>query len=395
MNQLRQQIVTKPKVKAYSKITFAKLVKLAYGIRVSKKYTAMLALLFWSIVSAAQTPPVRSMIVNLNLLNNNGSTQAADGLRNDYSTRFSNDIDQFDNIKLININETFGSMRGSVFLATERRNEIVNTDTIFVRFLKSSQRNYQLELYTINFASSGTQVELHDQATNTRINLPIDQVYLHNFSITANASTQSPDRFRIYFRHLSIGSGPVPVRFVGLQGKRSALGVELNWQVAEQVNVASYQVERSSTGQLFEVIDRIPAQTAGSSFQYSALDRASLSGVQFYRIRSVDLDGRSQLSDVIRVVPAKAALASLMVFPNPAPASQLQVQVTLPQASLVQWRLVDANGRVAFQQQVSLPAGTQVLRPQVNNAVKSGLFQVQVVVPDQPMLQQTVMLSWK
>jgi hypothetical protein len=84
-----------------------------------------------------------------------------------------------------------------------------------------------------------------------------------------------------------------------------------------------------------------------------------------------------------------------MVFPNPAPASQLQVQVTLPQASLVQWRLVDANGRVAFQQQVSLPAGTQVLRPQVNNAVKSGLFQVQVVVPDQPMLQQTVMLSGK
>ena len=395
MNQIRQQIVTKPAVKTYSKATFAKLVKMAYGIRVSKKYTAMLALCLLSLGLVAQTPPVRSMIVNLNLLNNNGTTQAADGLRNDYSTRFSNEIDQFDNIKLLNINETFGSMRGSVFLATERRAEIANTDTIFVRFLKSTQRNYQLEIYTINFAPANTLAELHDQANNTRILLPIDQVYLYNFSINANAATQSPDRFRIYFRNLNIASGPVPVRFTGLQAKAEPTGINLNWQVAEQVNVASYQVERSGNGQQFEVISRVPARTGGSSFQYQAMDRAVLTGVQFYRIRSVDLDGRTQLSDVVRVTVGKSAPALLSVFPNPAPVSQLQVQVTLPQAGIIHWRLVDAQGRVAFQKQVSLPAGTQVLRPQIQGAFNSGLYQVQVMVPDQPMLQQTVMLSGK
>lgn len=395
MNQIRQQIVTKPTVKTYSKATFAKLVKMAYGIRVSKKYTAVLALFFFSLTMHAQTPIVRSMIVNLNLLNSNGTTQPADGLRNDYSTRFSNNIDTYDNIKLMNINETFGSMRNNVFLATERRNEIAIADTIFVRFLKSTQRNYQLELYSINYASASMLIELHDQANNTRTILPLDQIYYYNFSITTDPVTQNPDRFRIYFRSLNIGTGPVPVRFTGLQAKRGATGVELDWQVAEQVNVASYQIERSSNGQQFEVIDRIPARTSGTSFQYSAIDRASLSGLQYYRIRSVDVDGRYRWSDVVRVVAGKSSSVSMLVFPNPAPVTQLQLQVTLPEARAISWRLVDAQGRVAFQQQQSLPAGTQVLRPQFKGAILGGLYQVQLSVPGQPMLQQTILLSGK
>jgi hypothetical protein len=67
--------------------------------------------LIFGCAAFAQKIPTKPLITNLNLLNFDISTVAADGLRNDYNNRFSNAIDQYDNIKLININETFGTMR--------------------------------------------------------------------------------------------------------------------------------------------------------------------------------------------------------------------------------------------------------------------------------------------
>lgn len=395
MNHIRQQVVTKPKVNSYSKVTFAKLVKLVYGIRVSKKYTAVLFFMFTMLLGMAQTTPTRSLIVNLNLLSSTGATAPADGIRNDYSERFSNAIDQFDNIKLINMHETFGTMRGNTFLATERRGVIGAADTVYFRFLKSIERLYQLEITPVNFAGAGYSMILYDAALDVLTYLPIDQTYYFNFAVTADPATKNPDRFRLYFRNLGIASGPLPVRFTGIQARRTNSSVSINWQVAEQLNVAQYQVERSLDGRQFQVIDRVAALTNGSQFQYSSVDQQAGAAVMYYRIRSVDLDGRTQLSDVVRVQPNKEQSVSMQVFPNPAPMSQLQVQLQLVQASPVQWRLLDANGRIVFQQQLQLQAGAQVLRPAVNGAIQAGLYQVQVWVAGQPTMQQTVMITGK
>ncbi|MFZ4059555.1 MAG: hypothetical protein ACOYKE_15530, partial [Ferruginibacter sp.] len=148
--------------KNYSKDTFAKLLKLAFSVRISKKYTAIFLGLVFNCAAMAQTIPTKSLITNLNLLNADNSTAAADGVRNDYNNRFSNAIDQYDNLKLMNINETFGTMRNGEYLATERRADIISNDTIFYRFLKSTQRSYQLEFIPINFAGTSINAVLYD-----------------------------------------------------------------------------------------------------------------------------------------------------------------------------------------------------------------------------------------
>src|SRR5690606_9784477 len=95
----------------------------------------------------------------------------------------------------------------------------------------------------------------------------------------------------------------------------------LEWATANEVNTKEYRVERSFDGQSFAGIGQVKASgnsSGNSSYQFTdyGVDRLGES-VMYYRLAQIDVDGRTNLSNVIRLNYTSNNLPKTIVYPNP------------------------------------------------------------------------------
>lgn len=121
------------------------------------------------------------------------------------------------------------------------------------------------------------------------------------------------------FDDLSIGTeqSPLPVDFIGIVAKRDNGDVNLRWDVGDEMNVREYQVEQSTTGGSFQVVGTVPA-TGKSVYSFTHLNAGK--STIFYRVKSMDIDGRYKYSGIVRLAgnAANSYGTKLTVYPVPA-----------------------------------------------------------------------------
>jgi Secretion system C-terminal sorting domain len=106
----------------------------------------------------------------------------------------------------------------------------------------------------------------------------------------------------------------LPVNFTNITGRATSSGNLVTWNVAEEINVDHYEIEKSSNGINFSRTGDVKA--IGSS-SYSFTDKASSSS-DYYRVKAVDIDGKAKLSPVVAIKNGKDGRISLRAFPSPA-----------------------------------------------------------------------------
>ena len=137
----------------------------------------------------------------------------------------------------------------------------------------------------------------------------------------------------------------VPVRFVNFTAIKTATGIQLNWSTAQEDNSASFQIERSADGRVFESIGSVQAAGFSSMLRnYMFKDFAPLKGNAFYRIRQIDLDGKFMFSKVVAI---NSKLSGMVLrYTNPIK-DQLLIELTNTNPSVrTEWKLYDLAGRL-------------------------------------------------
>jgi len=89
----------------------------------------------------------------------------------------------------------------------------------------------------------------------------------------------------------------------------------LSWKTCNEVNVKSFEVQKSSDARNFVAIGNIAAKNGSCGTTYSYRDAKELIGTAFYRLRMIDNDGKASYSAILSVngkLPTKVS-----VFPNP------------------------------------------------------------------------------
>ena len=117
---------------------------------------------------------------------------------------------------------------------------------------------------------------------------------------------------------LVVLAGTLPVKLSFFKGKEIAGGIQLSWQTSSEINSLYFGIEHSVDGRAWETVGKVNA--AGDSFlpiAYSHIDEAPATGRNLYRLRTVDRDGHTELSNIIQVDLALNNLA-LSVYPIPA-----------------------------------------------------------------------------
>ncbi|MFY7899339.1 MAG: T9SS type A sorting domain-containing protein, partial [Chitinophagaceae bacterium] len=124
-----------------------------------------------------------------------------------------------------------------------------------------------------------------------------------------NNNTYYIDNF--YF---SSSTNVLPVDFKAFTATKANNSVQLVWEVANEVNVSGYSVERSVNGTNFAAIGFVNASSKNS---YSFTDANAVSGTNYYRIKSVDKDGSVKYSST-KSVNNNGNKAEYAIYPNPA-----------------------------------------------------------------------------
>jgi hypothetical protein len=110
----------------------------------------------------------------------------------------------------------------------------------------------------------------------------------------------------------------LPVQLVSFDANAEANKVLLNWKTSSELNNNYFVVERSNDGNNWETVKRVEsAKNSNSLIEYTATDDKPMTGMAFYRLKQVDVDGAVTIFNAMQAIDFTPAI-TVSVYPNPA-----------------------------------------------------------------------------
>lgn len=98
----------------------------------------------------------------------------------------------------------------------------------------------------------------------------------------------------------SLIQSPLPVNFTSFKASKSNKSIVLNWETSIEVNSQYFEIEKGYSEKVFEVIGKVNAKNNSVEFKkYIFNDQNPKEGIQYYRLKQVDIDGSIQYSKII------------------------------------------------------------------------------------------------
>ncbi len=327
------------------------------------------------------------MTVNMSVVETDLSVNLTDGIRAKFNTGFTAAVSEEDNFKLSNFNENLSILRDGKSLIVEKRPIIDLTDTLYLTIGNMKLKNYQFDINGIALDHPNLLAKLEDQflANSTPLNLNGNTIY--NFAVTADAASYAADRFKIVY----YTSSPLPVNFSAIRAFEELNAIQVEWKVENQLNIARYEIEKSTDGRNFAKIGtQLAIGQNGSNATYKFADINPVTGNNYYRIRSIGIGTEVKLSSIVKVNIGKGA-GIINVYPNPVIDNKLNLQFTAMDKGDYILRLLSANGQLVYTTAILHPGGSATQSIQLNK-VQAGNYHLEIIQPNKTKTSQSLQI---
>ena len=173
----------------------------------------------------------------------------------------------------------------------------------------------------------------------------------------------------------------VPIRLKDWNARVDRGKVLLQWTTSEELMTKEFVIQRASPSGQFQDLYTIPAAVSSSvEKNYSIVDDRPLAGQSLYRLISRDQDGKETIFPIKRItIPGK--WIDNVIIPNPVQDGVVSVYLNIQRAQKVYFRLIDMNGRVLRQEDLSMSIG--ISEKSINVAsLQKGMYIMQVNADD-------------
>ncbi len=184
-----------------------------------------------------------------------------------------------------------------------------------------------------------------------------------------------PNEYQVSF-------SPLPIELTDFKAALNGPSVLLQWQTASEQNNDGFELQRSPSGKEWQPLAFV--QGAGTTFteqRYTYTDGQPFPGLNYYRLKQMDYDGKFEYSKVISMEMA-AGQGRFQLFPNPATD---RVTLSLPSNGFAETTLtiLDLLGRQLLKQKIlpgpgsgqvdislsEIPTGIYLLRMEIGREV--------------------------
>lgn len=222
-------------------------------------------------------------------------------------------------------------------------------------------------------ALAGLQLTTANVSANSIDNIDSDGGLSGNNAIVAFNTSNTNHSFDFGF-----GTSTLPVHLLSFTAQPQGSQVALTWRVTEQLNINSYSVEHSTNGTSFTAIQTVTANT-NTDATYNTIHANPASGINYYRIRIVSVDGSAKYSEV-RIVIFNGK-GTLSIFPNPA---NDKVNIQLPdswQGKDISIKIINQAGQVIIDKQLENASQVETINV---SKLPSGIYTIRLVNADGP-----------
>lgn len=178
-----------------------------------------------------------------------------------------------------------------------------------------------------------------------------------------DAFTLNPGQIRLDIDAgiITDGGGPLPVTLGQLRGAYQNGVSNLTWNTESEYNFSHFEVEFSTDGARFAKIGDV-AGAGNSSVRrsYALTHRQPVTGVNYYRLKMVDIDGRYAYSNVVVLNVTVKGFQVTGAYPNPF-IDRVNLSVVTDQATNLRVRILNAAGQTVYNAQAQAQRGTNVV----------------------------------
>jgi hypothetical protein len=231
-----------------------------------------------------------------------------------------------------------------------------NNDTLIVPFGKTltinivtiSYSNLYIQVYGTIYFNSGKKIvmcpgqvqvytggKLIGESVGSKIDICNTMVWDGN----------DPGDGPLYF-----SGGALPVELISFDGEVSGNAVNLSWATANEINNDYFTLEHSDDGENFTSVMKIKgAGNSTSNLYYQTKDTKPKVGINYYRLKQTDYDGKFEYFDIISVEVDKglseASIIIGTVSPNPF-REDFTIQYTTTGSGDVNMTLINSMGAI-------------------------------------------------
>ena len=178
-------------------------------------------------------------------------------------------------------------------------------------------------------------------------------------------------------------NGALPVTLQNFTARNVNESVTLQWSTSYEKNSNYFEIQRSTDGANFSKIGM--QYTAGNSTlvnNYTFDDKRPARGTNYYRLASVDLDGRTSFSKIVSVNIKVAHSFSLSQVHLNKEINNLMLTVNSDKPQNIRATIMDAGGRVYYSTSLKVNMGTNSITKELSNLGK-GIYFLKVATGDE------------
>jgi hypothetical protein len=215
----------------------------------------------------------------------------------------------------------------------------------------------------------------------------VNPVVLTPSSIIWNAANSywevtltTPNFSQFRFHAVNPLGSALPVTLGDFIGRKVNKTNVLSWNTITENNCKAFEVQRSSNGTDFTALGMVNSQAVNGisnlELTYSFVDENPMEGHNYYRLRQIDLDGKTTYSKQIDLVVNSNGNV-VNVYPNPAK-DNLNIEYTSNNFASLSLQVIDMSGRIIKQVQTKITSGNNAILLPLDG-VSTGMYQLQLI----------------
>ena len=188
---------------------------------------------------------------------------------------------------------------------------------------------------------------------------------------------------------LSPEPAPLPVSLMNFAASLvNSNKVKIDWSTSMEINNSHFIVERSHDGKYFSTVAKVAGNgTTSLSHAYSIMDDVTNAGnIVYYRLHQVDLDGKSNFSNIIAIKIEKANEIG-SVSPNPF-MSYLNVSMEWSKSEIITARILNIQGKEVVTKKLQVVKGANQVRIDDLSKLPSGSYFIQFISATERLTQK-------
>jgi hypothetical protein len=170
------------------------------------------------------------------------------------------------------------------------------------------------------------------------------------------------DRIQI----IKIPTSTLPISLTDFKAEVKEYGVKLNWQTAKEVNNQYFELLKADDRKEFKVLTQIKgAINSNAPKFYSFTDFNPANGTNYYQLKQVDLDGKSETFNPIAV---KFGLSedSFTILSTSASSVSISFSSATAIEGIISYLTID--GRILYKQNISVKSGLNIFNIPVDKS---------------------------